>query len=255
MIAFTAVLPRKSSRTSTHAVIVPSTAFVSAASADITSESFRAATAWGEEATVQNASKPLPAENQISAAIGSATTTDRNVITKPMERAAPAPSSDERRATRRLGTRGASTTASGARGRHSEVLLDRGHDARRRVEPLLVHRAPAADHLVVDREHARPHRVLLLELLGGGRLDRAEPVLPEQHLRRMRLHVADERGCRSLVRAFLQRRDEQLDQHRLSRDHVLDVPARQPRVDRLALERDQDVALAREERVRRVAAG
>src|SRR6476619_591973 len=207
MIAFTALLPRKSSRTSTHAVIVPSTAFVSAASADITSESFRAATAWGEEATVQNASKPLPAENQISAAIGSATTTERKVITKPLERAAPAPSSDERRATRRLGTRGASTTASGARGRHPEVLLDRGHDARRRVEPLLVRRAPAADHLVVDRDHARPHRVLL----GGRRLEREASVLAEQHLRRMRLHLADERGCRSLVRAFLQRRDEQLD--------------------------------------------
>ena len=41
----------------------------------------------------------------------------------------------------------------------------------------------------------------------------------------------------------------------LARDHVLDVLAVQPRVDRLALVGDQHVALAREERVRGVAAG
>ena len=58
MIAFTSVLPRKSSRTSTHAVTVPSTALRSATAIDVDSVSFSAATASGLETASQKPSQP-----------------------------------------------------------------------------------------------------------------------------------------------------------------------------------------------------
>ena len=47
MIAFITALPRNSSRISTQAVIVPSTALISATTSDAPSVSFSAATACG----------------------------------------------------------------------------------------------------------------------------------------------------------------------------------------------------------------
>ena len=46
-------------------------------------DSFRAATACGEETTSQNPDQPFPVDFQTTAAIGSTTTTSRNVVTKP----------------------------------------------------------------------------------------------------------------------------------------------------------------------------
>jgi hypothetical protein len=54
------------------------------------SVSFSAATASGEVTASQNPAQPSTREAQTSAAIGSATTTDRKSVTKPRERAVPA---------------------------------------------------------------------------------------------------------------------------------------------------------------------
>ena len=67
------VFPRKSSRTSTHAVIVPSTALSSATTSDAPSVSFSAATACGLETASQNDCVPSLRDAQTSAASGSIT--------------------------------------------------------------------------------------------------------------------------------------------------------------------------------------
>jgi hypothetical protein len=65
---------------------------VSATRAAIASVSFRAATGSGWVIQYRKPETPSPRDAQISAAIGSATTTVRNVVTKPRERAVAAPS-------------------------------------------------------------------------------------------------------------------------------------------------------------------
>src|SRR6476646_5358426 len=246
------LLPRNSSRTSTHAVIVPTTALTAATSSAAPRLSFRAATACGSVTTVQNWCSPSCREAQMSAAIGNSTITDRYAVVKPSERAVVAPSLG-RRAVRRRAAAGACAVL--ARGRASDAALDRDHAALVRVEPELVGLAPAAERLVVDREDAWACRVLVGVLPGDGLVDGAEAVLGEEILCGRALHEADELVHLVLVRARLRDRDRQLDQHRLARDHVLDVLAVEARVDRLALVGDQHVAAACEERVRRVAAG
>ena len=54
-------LPANESRTSTHAMIVPNTAVVSTASADIASVSLRAETASGDDTTCQKPAQPRSA--------------------------------------------------------------------------------------------------------------------------------------------------------------------------------------------------
>ncbi len=71
-------------------MIVPSTAFRAAAIAATTSVSLSAAIASGFVTASQKPPRPFFAAAQVSAAIGSATTTSRKVVTKPRERAAPA---------------------------------------------------------------------------------------------------------------------------------------------------------------------
>ena len=90
MIALTTFLPGNSSRTSIQAISVPSTPLASAAAAAIASDSFRAARACGEVTTSQKPPAPFSVDDHTSAAIGSATTTERKVRTKPSERAVPA---------------------------------------------------------------------------------------------------------------------------------------------------------------------
>src|SRR5687768_1799086 len=97
MIAFTTVLPRKSSRTSTQAVTVPSTALSRATPNEVTSVSFRAATASGLETASQKDRVPSLDASQTSAAIGSATSTVRKVVTKPRDRAVEALSLEARK--------------------------------------------------------------------------------------------------------------------------------------------------------------
>ena len=77
MIAFTSDLPRKESRTSTQAVIVPSTALSSATAIEVQSVSFSAATASGLVTTSQNPSQPPFVDSNTSAAIGSPTISAR----------------------------------------------------------------------------------------------------------------------------------------------------------------------------------
>src|SRR6187551_219285 len=244
MIAFTTLFPRNSSRTRTHAMTVPNTAVVSTASVEITSVSFRAATACGEETTSQNPDQPLPVDFEITAAIGSTTTTSRNVVTKPTCRGRVLVAVSPRRAVG-AGRRGAPVTvlASG----DSERLLDALHDAPLRVEPLLVDRTPAAEQLARDLRLSRADRKLAAGLRERLLVDRAVAVLGEDLLGRIRLQEPRERVPLRLVLALLEGRDVDVDQHRLARDDVRDLP-----VDRLALEREEDVALAGEERVRGV---
>src|SRR5215210_2198053 len=92
MTALTTALPRKSSRTSTQAVTVPSTAFRRATAIEVQSVSFNAATASGLDTACQNADHPPSVDANTRAAIGSATISVRYVVTKPSERAVAAPS-------------------------------------------------------------------------------------------------------------------------------------------------------------------
>ena len=87
MIALTSVLPRKSSRMSTHAVIVPSTAFRSETASDAPTVSFSAATASGLETASQKDCDPSLVASHTSAASGSPTMTIRKVVTTPKDRA------------------------------------------------------------------------------------------------------------------------------------------------------------------------
>ncbi len=87
MIALTVLFPRKSSRTSTHAISVPATPLITAIANDAPKLSFRAATACGLETTSQKPADPSFVDSQISAAIGRATTIERYATTKPRERA------------------------------------------------------------------------------------------------------------------------------------------------------------------------
>src|SRR3954463_7893524 len=187
MIALTADLPRNSSRTSTHAMIVPMTALMSAASAATTSVSFSAATASGLEIASQKPPEPFLVDDHTSAAIGSAITTVMKVATKPSERAAPALSLTLLVSTRsRSGGAASAVSGSGA----SSRTLDLGHQAVR-SEPLLVGGAPAADRLVVDRELAGPHRELPGELRGCLLVHGAEAELREHLLLGLRLDELD----------------------------------------------------------------
>lgn len=132
----TNALPRKSSRTSTHAVTVPKNAFVSAARAATASVSFNAATASRFETASQKfPDAPVFVDDQISAAIGNATTSDRNTVTKPRERAVPAPSL-RMWMVLRPGKPGALTWL--ARGRASDSLLDLGSSRKWPVIPQML---------------------------------------------------------------------------------------------------------------------
>ena len=77
MIELITDLPRKSSRTSTQAVTVPSTAFRTATMNAAPTVSFSAATDCGLVTASQKACLPSLREAQTSAAIGSITIRDR----------------------------------------------------------------------------------------------------------------------------------------------------------------------------------
>src|SRR5262245_978906 len=192
MTAFKMDFPRNSSRTSTQAVTVPRTALVSAASAAIASVSLRAATASGEEITSQKLAPPFCVERQASAAIGSATTSERNVVTNPNERAVEALSFRRTVVVPPGAGRGVSAAISASGGRHPQAPLDLRHDPAGRVEPLLVDGAPASEELVVDRRLPRSPRELLGELLEHLLVHRAVAVRAENRLAGGRLQVAEE---------------------------------------------------------------
>src|SRR6266508_355675 len=121
MTAFTTDCPRNESRTSTHAISVPKTAFTSATTSDATSVSLRAATACGELTSLQN--EPPP-ERHTSAASGTSTTSERYAVASP-------PASAGGCAGRARGARSATGVLAS---RASDLALDRGHQAVARVE-------------------------------------------------------------------------------------------------------------------------
>src|SRR5690242_1462773 len=178
MIAFTIALPRKWSRTSTHAVIVPSTAFAAETRKAAPRLCLSAAIDSGCVTTVQNWCRPSLRDAQTSAAIGRMTTTVRYIVVKPSERAA-APSLGRRRTRRRAS---GAACAVLARGRSSDRLLDLDHPSLVRVEPDLVGLPPAAEDLVVDPRDPRPRRILLRVLREDALHHRPEAVLREEVL-------------------------------------------------------------------------
>src|SRR5439155_11406312 len=154
MTALTSDCPRNWSRTSTHAVIVPATALITATASEAPSVSFSAATASGLETAAQNPCEPSLADSQKSAASGSTTTSVRKVVTRPRDRAAPALSLCARI---RRGAAATATSTSDA----TDLPLDLGHESLARVEEVLLHLRPAAEAELVDRELAGTNRELL----------------------------------------------------------------------------------------------
>jgi hypothetical protein len=73
MRALTTPWPRKRSRTSTHAITVPMTAFATETSADSASVSFSADTAAGSPTASRNPPQPAPVDSHTTAASGSST--------------------------------------------------------------------------------------------------------------------------------------------------------------------------------------
>src|SRR6476646_4717877 len=216
MIELTRRWPGKRSRTSTQAVIVPRTALIRATTAAAPRLSLSASIAPGLVTTSQKLVAPSARDSQTNAAIGRMTTTDRNAVTKPSERPVCAFS------LARL-ARGEATEAVLASGA-SDRLFDAGHQAALGIEPALVDLPPAAEPRAVDPDQ-RPRRELRPVLLRHRLQHRPIARLREQALRRRRLREGDELLDQVEVRARLDRRDRELDQHRLRRDEVGDVLA------------------------------
>src|SRR5690242_12775659 len=163
MTALTSALPRKSSRTSTQAVIVPSTPLIRTTAKAAPKVSFRAPTASGFEIDCQNACAPSRFDSQTSAAIGRTTITIRNVEMTPTDRPVLA-----RPPARVLRNGAAADAVTALMGRTSDGLLDLDHPTAVQVEPHRVRLAPAAEQLVVDVEGRAG-----VELLAPGREERA----------------------------------------------------------------------------------
>src|SRR3954452_6455177 len=149
---------------------------------------------------------------------------------------------------RALGTRArrAASTASG----NSERLLDLRDDAVRRVEELLLDLGPATD--VADLEELRARRELRLVLLQHRGIRGTEPVLGPDRLRGRCVEPVHELFRLGLV-AAVDRGERRFDLKRRLRDQVEDGPALRLRELRVAFVVEKDVALARQERVERVA--
>src|SRR3954452_3909158 len=235
--AFTARLPRKSSRTSTQAISVPVTALITTTIAEVMNVSLSAASACGPVTTSTKPESPSSSDVTATAASGSSTMMLRYVSATPRPSAAPPRSGTARGRGVLLGD-GRGPAVSSLGGGDTKVLLDAGHDALVLVEELVGHRVPASE--LLDRE----------ELLGRGELVRARRALHhrpvalrrEDPLRLGRVQVLHERL--RLVARVLGRGDRVLDQDRLVRDRVVDVLACLLRRDRLVLVRNQHVALA-----------
>src|SRR4051812_36262956 len=178
MTALTTLFPRKSSRTSTHAIRVPITASIAATISDAISVSFIAATACGDVTSSQNAARPRSSERTTTADSGIRTISVSQATEKPPATSGPADT--------RLARVGRATTAGKlASGVHPQVLLDRGDRALIRVEELVVDLRPAAE--LVDLEEllgirvrglvheVRQHRAVALGGVDLLRLGRDQP--------------------------------------------------------------------------------
>src|SRR4051794_12853685 len=236
--AFTTFLPRKSSRTSTHAMSVPMNALTSVTTTERPSVSLSAATASRSVTALQNASQPPSNAFDITAASGSRTMKLKKRIATPRPSAAP-PGSETAR-----GREG--TGAALAAGADTEALLDLGHEALFLVEELVGDHVPAAE--LLDREQALRLRVLLG--IDQARVDRAVALLSEDLLGRLGPEVVHE--LLGVAARVLCDRDRVLDQDRLVRDHVVELLALLLCGDRLVLVGDEHVPLAAGEGLKRV---
>src|SRR5438445_12491398 len=252
MTALTSALPRKSSRTRTQAVIVPSTPLIRTTMNAAPNVSLRAATASGLDTICQKPCAPLFFDSQRSAARGGTTTGMRKVEKAPTDRAVLA--RPPARFVRALAGADAATLLMGG---SSDGPLDPDHATRVGVEPDAVHVAPAAEEPIPDVER-RPGVVLLapareVRPLQDRLHDWPVAVGGEDRLLFRRMCVRDERLGRA--RRVLDRDHRQLDQHRrLGNDERARLTGGERGVG-LALVRDEDVALAGEERVGGVGAG
>src|SRR3954454_203221 len=233
--AFTTPLPRKSSRTSTHAISVPVTALIATTMSEVIRVSLNAAIDCGVVTTSKNLPNPPSRDLTATAASGSSTITDRYVIATPRPSAAPLGSGAAR------GPAGRGPAVSSLGGGDTEALLDGGHDAVVGVEEPLRDRAPAAE--LLDREEVLRHR----ELVRPRRAlhDRPVALRGEDPLRLRRVEELHE--VLRLAARVLRDRDRVLDQDRLRRDRVVELLAGLLSGDRLVLVRDQHVPLAARE--------
>src|SRR3954470_8674553 len=149
--AFTAPLPRNSSRTSTQAISVPMPALINVTTNDRISVSFSAETASRSLTAFQNPLSPPSNDFAATAASGSRTITEKKSTATPRPSAAPPGSGTAR-------GRGG-TVATSAGGGDTQALLDAGDDALVLVEELVRHDAPAAE--LLNREQLLRLRELL----------------------------------------------------------------------------------------------
>src|SRR3954447_15732771 len=126
--ALTNALPRKRSRTSTHATSVPATALTAATRIDRTSVSLSAATACGAVTASQNAARPPSVDRATTAASGISTMTLSHSVATPSASVPDPPGAAGESARRRAGGRagGAAPAPPGA----AEEGARRGADGR-----------------------------------------------------------------------------------------------------------------------------
>src|SRR3954466_2065537 len=259
MTALTNALPRKRSRTSTHATSDPATALTAATRIDRTSVSLSAATACGAVTASQNAARPPSVERATTAASGISTMTLSHSVATPSASVPEPPGAAEESAGRRAVTPDPPTPGDAAGLRASlgsgdpRRLLDLGDRALVGIEELVVDLRPAAE--VADREQPLRRRELRLVLGKDGLVDRPVAPVGEDLLRRRRQRVLHERLRLLAVLRLGHDRDRVLDGDRLVGDDVVDLLALLLGGDRLVLVGDEDVAGAGREVVERLAAG
>src|SRR3954447_13048226 len=246
-------LPRKRSRTSTHATSVPATAFIAATRIDMISVSFSAATACGAVMASTNAPRPPSVERATTAASGISTTTLSHSVATPSDSAADPPGAAAARGRRRK----TDPPAAGAEVRASlgsgdpRRLLDLRDRALVRVEEVVVDLRPAAE--VADREEALRRRELGLVGVEDLLVDRPVAPVGERLLGLRREREAQERLGLRRVAGLREDGDRVLDEDRLVGDDVVDLLSLLLRRDRLVLVGDQHVAGARREVLQRLA--
>src|SRR4051812_2658785 len=253
MSALTTDLPRKRSRTSTHATSVPATALSAATRIDRISVSFSAATACGAVTASTNACRPPSVERATTAASGIRTMTDSHSVATPSPSAPDPPGAAEESARRRAEAGGAAEISASLRSGDPRRLLDLGDRALVGIEELVVDLRPAAE--VADREEALRRRELRLVLGEDRPVDGPVAPVGEHLLRGRRERVLHERLRLPAVLRLGDDRDRVLDRDRLVGDHVVDLLALLPRGDRLVLVGDEDVARSGREVVERLAPG
>src|SRR3954453_7549614 len=253
MSALTNALPRKRSRTSTHATSVPASALTAATRTAGTSVSFSAATACGAVTASTNAGRPPSGERATTAASGGRTMTDSHSVATPSPSAPEPPDAAEESARRRATAGGAAEISASLGSGDPRRLLDLGDRALVGIEGLVVDLRPAGE--VADREEPLRRRELRLVPGEDGPVDRAVTPVGEHLLGGRRERVLHERLRLLLVARLRDDRDRVLDGDRLVGDDVVDLLALLLGGDRLVLVGDEDVAGAGREVVERLAGG